>query len=315
MTGRAPDFVVIGAQKAASTLLQASLRQHPQVWLPPRGEDPYFRDPVYDPARFDRFTAQYAPRTERRVGIKCPDYLGRPEVPARLRRDLFVPDLIVCLRDPVQRALSAYFWWLRWGMIPLEAPEQGLRKILDGVHDAEAHVVAPILEWGRYGEHVGRYLEHFPREKLLVLLDDDLRRDATTTIRTTYEFLGVDPGAAPASVATRDNAGVYAMPRLRFLNLRSRYMLQWDEHRTFSAIHKPANPASRLYCNAVATVDRYLLSRVYGNAKPTLSAELTGRLHDYYRDDLHRLEDLIGRDLSAWRHREPRPETHSSGKA
>ena len=41
-----PDFVIIGAMKAASTLITECLRQHPEVYMP-RGETPYFRDPEY----------------------------------------------------------------------------------------------------------------------------------------------------------------------------------------------------------------------------------------------------------------------------
>lgn len=297
---RRPDFVVIGAQKAASSFLQSSLRRHPQMWLP-AGEDPFFRDPVYDPAGLAGFARPYSRRRELRLGMKCPDYLGRPEVPARLHRDLAVPDLIVCLRDPVQRALSAYFWWMRWGLIPIAPAEEGLRRILDGTHDAGEQVVAPILDWGRYHHHLSRYLEIFPREKLLVLLDEDLRRDAPAAIRRAHEFLGVDPDRSPPSTGgTRDNAGVYSLERLRLLNLRNRHMLHWDADRTHPTIPKPRNPLTRLYCNAIAATDRYLLARIHRDPKPVLSAELTGRLHAFYRDDLARLAGLIERDLTRW---------------
>ena len=32
-----------------------------------------------------------------------------------------------------------------------------------------------------------------------------------------------------------------------------------------------------------------------------ISAELSARLHDYYKEDLANLEELIGRDLTEWR--------------
>ncbi|MGH3568966.1 MAG: sulfotransferase domain-containing protein [Pseudonocardia sp.] len=300
MTSRLPDFVIIGAQKAATTFVQASLREHPQVWLA-TGEDPFFHDPHYDRGSLDRFARPYARRHELRMGIKCPDYLGRPEVPARLVGDLSSPDLIVCLRNPVQRALSAYYWLMRWGMVPIEPAEPGLRKILDGGYGERGDVVAPILAYGRYHEHLSRYLEHFPREKLLVVLDEDLRLDPDTSMRRVHRFLGLDPDIAPSSMPAKVNAGIYSPDRLRFLHLRNRFMVCWDESRTIASVPKPINPLTRLYCNMIAAVDRYVLARVYGNAKPTLSAELASRLYDHYRDDVARLEELIGRDLSAWR--------------
>lgn len=36
------DFVVIGAQKGGTTALWQLLRDHPQLWLPPNKEAPYF---------------------------------------------------------------------------------------------------------------------------------------------------------------------------------------------------------------------------------------------------------------------------------
>lgn len=299
MTARLPDFVVIGAQKAGSVFLQECLRRHPDVWMP-SGEDPFFHDPFYRPAERAAFVRRYARRPEPRIGMKCPDYLGRPEVPARLAHDLHSPDLIACLRNPVDRAVSAYFWWMRWGLIPIEPVEVGLRRILDGSHDSGS-VVEPVLAYGRYHEHLARYLKTFPRQRLLILLDDDLRHDRRETLGRAADFLDVDPARFPGGAPRRDNASIYALERLRFLDRRNRYMVRWDEARTHPSMPKPRNPVTRLYCNAVAAVDRYVLAGFHDNGRPVLSPELDADLHEHYRDDLARLEELIGRDLSGWR--------------
>ncbi|MCH7980754.1 MAG: hypothetical protein IID59_04545 [Proteobacteria bacterium] len=41
---RLPDFVIIGAQKSASTFLQECIREHPAVYMN-REEDAFFEDP------------------------------------------------------------------------------------------------------------------------------------------------------------------------------------------------------------------------------------------------------------------------------
>jgi hypothetical protein len=292
---RRPDFVIIGAQKAASTLLMHTIRRHPDAWTP-EIEQFYFRDPVYDWIDAKEFLAAYAERPERRLGLKCPDYLGRPEVPARLAADLDVPDLIVCLRDPVSRALSSYFWKMRWGIIPVMPAEEGLRRILDGELRDVDKSVGDVLGWGLYGEHLTRYLEHFPREKLLVLMDDELRRAPADTIDRITGFLGIG-GLEPDAPSRRArNEGVYPLPRMRFLQKRSTVLLHWDADRTFHSVLPPTRPDHRLFSLAVAGIDHYVLSRVYGNARPQLSAELTTALHDYYRDDVRALESLLGLD-------------------
>jgi hypothetical protein len=296
MTGRLPDFVIIGAQKAASTLLMHSLRNHPQAWLPP-AEEPFFRDPVFATRTVADFAAAYADRTEPRLGLKCPDYLGRPEVPGRLADVLGAPDLVVCLRDPVARAVSAYFWRVRWGQLPVLPVEVGLRRILDGgLRDVDASV-GEVLEWGLYGRHLERFADLFGLAAMHVLVDDDLRTAPDATMRRVTRFLGLaERGIGP--IGRRGvNEGVYSPTRLRFLQCRSRWVLTWDAERTFASIPKPRNPALRLASAAVAGIDRTVLARVCENRRPTLPPDLEADLRAYYRDDVHRAEELLGRDL------------------
>ena len=82
-----PRFLIIGAQKAGSTFLHETLRQHPSLFLP-RYETPIFEDPFYQAGAVQSELGRIlAPaRPDQKPGIKRPDYLGRPECPARLAR-------------------------------------------------------------------------------------------------------------------------------------------------------------------------------------------------------------------------------------
>jgi hypothetical protein len=292
---RLPDFVIVGAQKAASTLLLHSLRRHPEAWLP-AAEQPFFRDPVYTPGGFDAFARPYATRSERRLGLKCPDYLARPEVPPRLAADLHDPDLIVCLRDPVARAVSAYFWKMRWGVIPVLPVEEGLRRILNGGLRDHDPTVGEVLHWGNYGSHLSRYLEHFDREKILVLFDDELKRSPAETVNRLTGFLGISDLDPSKPGRRARNEGVYSLPRLRFLQRRSSVILRWNADRTYYSIPKPRRVDRRLFSLGIAGIDHVVLSRIHGNRRPRLSAELDRSLRDYYRDDMRLLATLVGRD-------------------
>lgn len=299
MTETLPDFVIIGAQKAASTLLLVCLRQHPEAWLPEK-EDPVFRDPVYGERSLTKLAEKYAGRTERRLGLKCPDYLARPEVPARLHSDLSAPHLIVCLRNPVQRAISAYFWRMRWGLIPVDPAEEGLRRILDGGLREHDPTIGEILDWGLYAQHLNRYLEFFPRSKILILFDDDLRSDPEAVMRSAHEFLDIRPDVMPSRLRVKSNPGIYSLERLRFGQRRSKHMLQRDAARTYASIAYPKGLARRAYANAVAAADRYVLSRRYPNDKPRLSVELENRMWQFYAADVAALQELCQRDLTHW---------------
>lgn len=299
MTVTLPDFVIIGAQKAASTLLLRALRQHPEAWLPFK-ENPFFRDPVYDHAALDDFAAEFAGHPEKRLGFKCPDYLGRPEVPQRLHTDLSEPHLIVCLRNPVQRALAAYFWKVRWGLVPVLPAEVGLTRVLDGDFQDRDPSVGDILDWGLYSQHLSRYLEFFPRDKILILFDDDLHSDPEGVLRRTHEFLGISPDVIPTGLRVRQNPGIYSLERLRFGQRRTKHMSQWDDARTYHSIPYPKNRAVKFYTDVIAGLDRYFLAKRYSNDKPKLSPELTNRLWDFYAEDVSGLQRLTDRDLSSW---------------
>jgi hypothetical protein len=297
-----PDFVIIGAQKAASTTLMWWLSRHDDVWLPPT-EDAFFRDPLYSRARLPAFAAQYSGHHERRLGLKCPDYLGRPEVPRRLRRDLHSAQLIVSLRDPIKRAVSAYYWHMRWGMLPIASPEVGLSRILDGEYAEHDRNAVDILEWGLYHRHLSSYLDVFPRDALLIVLDEDLRQDPESVWASTASFLGLDPenhGRPVMSGQVERNPGIYAVPRLRFLRLRTPLVLRRDPDSGYTSIPKPKDPLRRTLSNVVAGTDRYLLRHLFDNRAPALSNTLYGRLAEYYSEDVAALEGLLDRDLSRW---------------
>lgn len=50
------------------------------------------------------------------------------------------------------------------------------------------------LEFGQYGPQLQRYLEHFPRDRLAVVLFESLRRDTEQVVRRIWEFLEIQPG-------------------------------------------------------------------------------------------------------------------------
>ena len=106
MTERLPDFLVLGAQKGGTTTLQQLLSQHPGIFLPPKKEVHYFSKHWEQPTAW--YAAHYVDADpKQRCGDITPYYLFHPEAPKRIHSLLPDAQLIVLLRDPVERALSA----------------------------------------------------------------------------------------------------------------------------------------------------------------------------------------------------------------
>lgn len=297
LTTKGPDFMVIGAQKAASTTLLASLREHPEVWMPP-DEDPFLRDPLFSPDGVPGFQRRYAPRDEPLVGLKCPDYLARPEVPPRIAALVPSCRFIVILRNPVDRAISAYFWLMRWGVLPVVDPNIGLRRLLDGEYDQEP-MAREVLEWGLYHRHLSHWRRHVEAERILVVHDSSLRDEPGSTLATVFEHLGVDNTFRPSSGARSRNEGMYPLARLRFAQLRNRWVL--DRHESgYLNIYPPRRIGPRVWSQLVAATDRFALRPLIGNESPPIGSDLRALLAEYYRADSEALAETLGSKPVGW---------------
>lgn len=293
-----PDFLVIGAQKSASTFVQACLAEHPEVYVHP-GEVPFFQSPDYERGSIEDLERLFEGRTERRLGMKRPSYLARPEVPDRIRRHLPDARLIAVLRDPVERAVSSYFHNVRYGFVPRLPLDEGFRRLLDG-DLAERHPRArEILEYGFYHRHLARYADYLEAGRFLVLLHDDVGADPRAAIREAYAFLGVDPGHAPGALDARPQASVYDPLRLAVLRAVHRLSFRYDPEEARLHARDPG-PLARAAIRGLRAVDRRL-ARHRPARRPRLGEPLEARLRALYRDDVERLETLLPRDLRAWK--------------
>jgi hypothetical protein len=295
-----PDFVIIGAQKSASSFLQNCLSDHPEIFLP-WGETAFFESPDFERSSFADLDALFAGRTERCLGIKRPSYLGRPEVATRLTAHLPDARLIAVLRNPVERAVSAYYHNINYGFLPPLSPEVGIPKILDDAGFVRSFPRAvEIAEFGFYHRQLQAY-EHFRcSNQLLILLHEDITADPLNCIRKACRFLGVTDDFTPASLNARPQKVIYSLPRLKLLRLRNGLQYQYSADRLRLEPRNMSWPA-RTICRMLTRVDRHVLARFLPDRKPRLSDSLQSRLSSLYAADIASLEQYLGRDLSHWR--------------
>ena len=237
---RKPDFLIIGAQKAGTTWLWNKLSQHPGTVLPDEKEIHFFgsselygRGPEWYFAKFDGIDDQAV------TGEASTTYLSDrpaffyndvnkleydeslPMLPEMIRAMLPDVKVIVCLRDPVRRAISAYFHWMRKGEFPVSA---GIKKT------AVNHPRLRLIEMGDYERHLGAWLRVFPREQILILsFEGDVISDPRSGLRKLYNFIGLQADFVPEDEKetvhkswnwTRIVANYYAGPLRRIVNYR-----------------------------------------------------------------------------------------------
>lgn len=291
-----PDFLVIGAGRSGTTALHHHLAAHPQVFVP-RVKAPSHWYCVAEPegaARRaemqdafvtdrDRYDALFADVPDGVVsGEVSPAYLASVAVPPVITAALPAVRLVAVLRDPVDRFVARWTARHRDGLerrsfadVVREEIAEGPARDASGTYFA-AGFVHPVLE---------AYAALVPAERLHVLLHDDLVRDTGAAVAGVLDFLGVDP-TVPIDVSRRHNAsrGV-VRGRVR--------RAVWTRSAGARAVVRPYVPERwRDAAFRVATRDV---------APAELDAAALGALAAAYRDEVHALSDLIGRDLSTWR--------------
>ncbi|MCB1349342.1 MAG: sulfotransferase [Paracoccaceae bacterium] len=175
-------FIGIGGQKCATTWLHGVLEQSPHVSLGREKEVDFFS--YY----FDRGSEWYerhfaAEGDIRHRGDISPSYLIHPAAPARVAQ--YNPDMhiLVTLRDPVRRAWSNHLHEARKGHI------SGDNLVFETALDNN-----PLyLDQGRYAAHLAGWYDHFPRDRILVLFQEEIALDRAAMARQVIDRLGLPP--------------------------------------------------------------------------------------------------------------------------
>lgn len=212
LTGRhlLPDFMIIGIRKGGTSSLHRYLRQHPFVRGPVRKEPRFFhrdweRGLLYYRSYFPRAAERRAFAAEHgrpfSVFEATPVYLYWPEVPERVATTLPDGRFVAILRNPIDRAFSDYHDMAKKGREPRSFANAVDHEL--GLH-ADGFVARPatldpdgarnkLLAFGLYADALERWWRHVPRERLLVLLSEDLFGDEPGTVRRVTDFVGLPP--------------------------------------------------------------------------------------------------------------------------
>jgi hypothetical protein len=229
-----PAFLIIGAQKAGTTALYSYLREHPAIAGPPWKEVSFFDRHFWRGAAWYRGnfpTRLYLKRVRARAGVEpivgeaSPSYVFHPLAPQRVAA--LVPDvrLIVLVRNPVDRAFSHYHHEVALGREPLpfeEALEQEdarlegqLERMLEPRYFSHAWWNFTYRARGRYAEQLDRWLEIFPRGRLLIVPSEDLLDRPAETYGHVLDFLGAPPHELESYPRVFERAYAEMDPRTR----------------------------------------------------------------------------------------------------
>ena len=207
-----PSFILVGAQRAGTTSLFRALLSHPLIHSANFHKGVNYFDVGYhrDLSWYQGHFPSAASLRKRARGVDGEPitfeasgyYMFHPCAPARMARHLPEVRVLAMLRDPVERAYSAYKHELARGF-ETESFEDALdledrrlvgeaeRMVVDARYQSFSHRHHAYVRRGQYAEQLDRIREHFPAEQLHVIESESFFETPETTYAGVLRFLGL----------------------------------------------------------------------------------------------------------------------------
>ncbi len=266
-----PNFFLVGAAKSGTTSLYHALRRHDEVYLPDVKEPhvyAYLADPSIGAHLYPGADAARQRYAELYAGVD-----GQVAVGDASTTNLVVPGAAAAIAADVPSARIVAV--LRHPVDRafshhshfVAAGGDDIADFARAVREEEPRRMAGFpftyqyLGWSRYSAQLRPFLDLFGRDRVLVHLYDDLCAEPDAVVRRTCRFLGV-----------ADDEG---LPPIRWYNRV-----------------EDMSPGRR--------GTRRLLRRP-APTRPSLDPQVRAELTAAFREEILTLEELLGRDLSAWR--------------
>jgi hypothetical protein len=271
-----PDFIAIGPPRTGTTWVYRALGGH--VGLPRETKETDFFSEHYANGMqwYLEFFRDCTPGLP--MGEISPNYFAAPPACERIAAHVPGCRIICTLRDPVDRLYSFYRLmrhngWTRATIEELAATD------------------TPATEANRYAHYLGRWRERFGAERVLVALYDDLESAPQYFMNTICGFIGIAPISLKGSplLGKRVNS-VTRGPRVALLAERAWKLRRWLQKRD-------AGLAIMLLRKARVWRFSFRGGGEFGPLNPALDR----RLRERFRPEVEALEEMLGRDLSAWK--------------
>ena len=243
-----PNFLIIGVQKAGTTFLAQKLSEHPSVFFCKPKEPFFFSHKAVTPEDFALYRHEYfyGATDFARVGEGSTNYFSNKHAIDHIERFLGTDiKVVLCLRHPLERALSHFLHDFRRGRLPAQLAITDERF--------KSYLARSI-----YAQRLKPWTKRFPNFQIQFF--DDLVADGVGFYRQGERFLDLPPMEVADSMV---NEGLRVGWRGDVLTLTT-----------------PAKD---------------------GGAHPEFSRSDIEYLQTLFAEDIDRVEQMTGRNLSSWK--------------
>jgi len=282
---RWPNLFIVGAPKAGTTSLHAYLKESPDIFMSSIKEPNFFSAktiPDNTTKKMIRDKKKYLELfknviNKKYLGESSPSYLSDPEAPKLIHEVSPNAKIIISLRDPVERIFSNYLMNYNLGKLKLSFHET-IQKSLKEKNSTT--LLFRISRAGLYFDDVNRYLEKFGSDNVEIIIFEELVLDLDKTVEKILNFLGVRYSID----FEKKTHNPYSTPRLP---IASKLMTSKTMHKIIDTNLFPTS--TRKFVR-----EKILFKHPQ---KPTINDEDRKILVDYYKNDVKKLEKILGKKL------------------
>ena len=220
-----PSFLIVGAQRCGTTSMYKTLSQHPMVLPAVLHKGAHYFDTGYGhgpawyrghfPLHVTARRAAPAPDRLPITGESSPYYMFHPLAAERIAADLPGVKLLVLVRDPVERAYSAYAHERARGfetepferaleLEPVRLAGEEARLVADPAYQSHSHQHHAYVTRGRYADQLRRLEGLCGRNRMHVVDSQRFFTDPEPVFAEVVDFLGI--GAAGGIVFDKHNS-------------------------------------------------------------------------------------------------------------
>lgn len=291
-----PNFAIIGAQKSGTTTLYEYLKQHPDIYMSKPKEPVFFADDKLYNKGFQFYINKFFKgyNGQKMVGEASTAYSYYIDLQKTVKRIFeFNKDmkLIYVLRNPIERALSSYWWNVRIFIETLTF-EKALK--LEEKRENTTHILDPwsYKRKGLYFHVIQTYLKYFPKKNLYVVLLDDLKTSPQLTCNEIFNFLHVSKFQIKAIPKKNQNPSALPKNKLIYLFIRRPNMIM--SAASFLITHTLGEKIK-------GRIDDYINEKSLKSLQyPPMKESTFDFLRDYYENDIKQLEKFLHIDLNCW---------------
>ena len=283
-----PNFFIVGTAKAGTTSLYEYLRNIPGIYMSPIKETHFFSKatlsenhpvhPIRDKKKY--LSLFHNVKDEKIIGEVSPSYLADLEAPKLIHEvspDAFI---LISLRDPVDRIFSHFLMQVRDGRMNFPFRNELQTAFSKNADFAPMSERRMRLDLGEYYEPIKRYQNIFGTNRVKIIIFEEFIKHTKQTVEEIIKFVGLNP----------ENLNFNDIPHNTFFEDRDFIRQRIRTSRTLAKFVK------RTITKKTRDIirEKFFVNKA---KKPKMEEKDRQTLIEYYRDDVEKLQKLLGRKL------------------